>query len=146
MHFLLHMQCEVHALWTPLQVHTSPVVSWWQVFKLITEGEWFLLERIWSWKHTTKPAATFCGHMWILGKFLAKWRLDFTENLPREQKWLWSLSKVASLPSGHSRLTVIMNTHQMDASRLWACVSEHLCVLFKEKNNLVCRISPLNNV
>lgn len=101
--FLHRVQCDVHSLWTPLPVHISPAVSWWQVLKLITEGECFSLERSWSWKQTTKPVATFCGHMWILGKFLADSRLDFTDSPQRTEVALEfvqsSISAIWSQPS-----------------------------------------------
>lgn len=73
-HFLLHMLCEAHVLWTPLQVLRNPVVRWWQAFKLITEGEWLSLERIWSWKHNNKGSSNFWWAYADIGRIL--WQIQ----------------------------------------------------------------------
>lgn len=140
---VLCVPCETHAFWTPIQVHRSPVVSWWQAFKLITEGEWLSLERIGSCKKSHKESSVclWTRGMRILGKWFGRVEVRFhREIFLREQTPVWKLSKVESLPSGHSRLTVIINIHQMDASPLWAYVSGLICALFKPENNFVCSI------
>lgn len=49
---------------------SGPVMSWWQVFKLITEGEW--LVRIGFWKQT-KPAM----FMWLFGNFFGRFKVRY---------------------------------------------------------------------